>query len=253
MKAIKVFAALTLAAAMLAMPVLAAEFVPSIEYKDGIQLNSYTLEEINTPCRTVHIIPFYRIYEDDFIDEDLLGLDYDISEDMEESVRISQRNAQEELKNNLLQDIVAGFEEVWARITGGAPLENAVVTDLFEIVLICSEDQVFKTDEKVTVSFTVEGIGPDDLFVIIHKPTGSDKWVAEENYTIDENGVITMTVDKLSPFAIVKDSGKAPVVTVTSPQTGVTEFTAAAAVLSMAALVAGGVVVGWKFRKMNVH
>lgn len=253
MKVIKVLAALTLVASMLAMPVFAAEVVPSIEYKDGVQLIDYTLDEINTPCRTVHIFPFFHIYNDDIIAEEILGLeDYENSEMLEENIRTSLRNALAELRENLLHHLVVGFDEAWERITEGAPLENAVVTDLFEIVLICSEAEKFMTDEQITVSFKVDGLEPDDRFLIVHKPTGSDKWIVEE-YTVDENGVITMTIDKLSPFAIVKDNGAAPVATVTSPQTGVTEFAAAAAVLGMAALAAGGIAVGKKFRKTNAQ
>ena len=131
----------------------------------------------------------------------------------------------EELKDNLIHHLVPGFDEAWEKVTGGAPLDNALVHEIFEIVLICSQDQEFKTDEKLTVSFTVEGIGPDDAFVIVHKPTGSDEWIVEE-HEIDENGVITIHPDKLSPFAIIKDSGAAPVIdpdAPDSPQTGVEE------------------------------
>jgi hypothetical protein len=90
--------------------------------------------------------------------------------------------------------------------------------------LICGIDDILTTDSKITIEFTVKGIDADDDFIIIHKPTGSDKWVVEE-YTIDEDGVITMTVDKLSPFAIVADSGKKPSTDIDSPQTGVADYT----------------------------
>lgn len=250
MKAIKVIAAITLIASMLAMPVLAAEFVPSIEYKDGPQLVGVQME-FETPCRTVLVIPYGNIHLDDILDEELLQIEYATSEDMEATIRESLTKALEELKYNPIHHLVTGFDEAWARATGGAPLENAIVHDLFEIVLICSEAEAFKTNEWVTVSFTVDGIGPDDPFVIVHKPTGSDEWIVEE-HTIDENGVITMTVEKLSPFAIITDSGEAPAATVTSPQTGVYESGIAAAI---GAAVLGGCAVffGKKFRKTTVQ
>jgi len=252
MKAIKVFIVLTLVASMLAMPVLAAEFVPSVEVKDGPSLISFVLEEINTPCRTVKVIPYGHIHLEDIIDEEQLELEYEASELIEETIRESLQKALEELKDRLIHHLVSGFDEIWKEMTGGAPLENAVVTDIFEIVLICSESDTLKTEEKVTVSFTADGIGPDDKFVIIHKPTGSDEWIVEE-HTIDENGVITMTVDKLSPFAIVKDSGKAPEATTQSPQTGVTEHGMVAAAISAVILAAGAVVIGKKLRKTTVQ
>lgn len=254
MKAIKVVTAISLIISMLAMPVLAAEFVPSIELKDGPQIVDVVLE-YDTPCRTLHIIPYKHIHLDDIIDEEELDIVYEISEEMEEEIRVSQRNAMEELKNNPIDELVTGFREAWAEVTGGAPLENAVVHDLFEMVLICSEDDAFKYDEKVTVSFTVDGIGADDLFVIVYKPTGSDEWIVGE-YEIDENGVITMTIDKLCPFAIIKDSGEAPAISSDapqSPQTGVYEAWTAAAFVGVAALSCVAVVLSKKLRKTTVQ
>lgn len=252
MKAFKVFIALTLIASMLALPSLAAEFTPSAERKDGPELIEYKLEEIDTPCRTVLVIPYGHIHLDDIIDEEHLDLEYAASEAIEETIRESLKSALEELKDNLIHHLVRGFDEAWAKITGGAPVENAVVSDLFEIVLVCSEADALKTDEKITVSFTVDGIGPDDKFIIVHKPTDSDEWIVED-YKIDENGVITMTVDKLSPFAIVKDSGKAPTTDVQSPQTGVSDTGLIVTAVSAVILAAGAVVIGKKLRKTTVQ
>jgi len=225
MKAIKLFTAVILAACMLVMSVFAAEFVPSIEQKDGVELVSYVLEEIDTPCRTVYIIPYGHTHLERFIFHEEFQIEEKVALEMEEAIRESLKAAMEELKDNLIHHLVPGFDEAWEKVTGGAPLDNAIVHEIFEIVLICSQDQEFKTDEKLTVSFTVEGIGPDDAFVIVHKPTGSDEWIVEE-HEIDENGVITIHPDKLSPFAIIKDSGAAPVIdpdAPDSPQTGVEE------------------------------
>jgi len=252
MKAFKVFIALTLIVSMLVLPALAAEFVPSIEQKDSPNLISFILEEIDTPCRTVLLIPYGNIRLDDIIDEDALDIQYEISEEMEADIRESLENAFKELKNNPVNGLVTNFATAWEKATGGAPAENAIVHDLFEIVLICTEADEFITDESITVSFTADGIGPDDKFIIVHKPTDSDEWIVED-HTIDENGVITMTVDKLSPFAIVKDSGKAPISDVESPQTGVWETEMVTAAISAVILAAGAVVIGKKLRKTTVQ
>lgn len=254
MKAIKLFTAISLIISMLALSVMATEFVPSIEYKDGPQIVDVQLE-VDTPCRTLLLIPYGNIHFDDIIDEDALDIVYAISEKMEAEVRESQKKALEELGSNPINAIVVGFEESWAKATGGAPIENAIVHDLFELVLICTEIDSFITDEGVTVSFTVEGIGPDDSFVIVHKPTGSDNWIVEE-HTIDENGVITMTVDKLSPFAIIKDSGKAPAVSPDapqSPQTGVYDAWIAAAFAGAVVLSGAVILCAKKLRKTTVQ
>ena len=238
MKSIKAILAGILAAAMLAMPVLAAEFVPSAERNASVTLISYILNEINTPCRTLHIIPYGNIHLERIItDWEILDVEEDTLNEMEAAIKASLEKARIELQNNIINHLIPGFDEAWEKLTGGAPVENAVVHDLFEVVLICSEADAFKTDESVTISFTVEGIDADDLFLIAHKPTGSDEWILED-YTIDEDGVITMTVDKLSPFAIIKDNGQAPEATVTSPQTGVQDYTVLA---GMAAAVLAGI------------
>lgn len=224
MKFFKGLISVILVVTMMVVPAFASEFVPSIEIKDSVELISVVLEEVDTPCRTVLVIPYLYITYDDILDEIELELDYEISEEMEEQIRQSLKDAYEELKNNPVQDITEGFKEAWDEATDGAPYENIIITDIFEIVLVCSEADAFMTEEKITVKFTVEGIDADDDFVIVHKPTGSDKWIVEE-YTIDKDGVITMTVDKLSPFAIVKDSGKQPSTDIDSPQTGVADYT----------------------------
>jgi len=236
MKSFKVLLSAILIFAMLVMPSLATDVVPSIERKDSVVLVDYTLEEIDTPCRTVLIIPYGKIHFDEFINANHLQIQESSADEIEDEIRLSLQEALAELKNALIHHLVRGFEDVWEKTTGGAPVENAIVDELFEVVLICSEKEDMMTDEKISVSFTVDGIDADDLFVVVHKPTGSDEWIVEE-HEIDENGVITIHPDKLSPFAIIKDSGAAPVATVTSPQTGVTEYTAAA--ILIAGILAG--------------
>lgn len=248
MKALKVFIAFTLIVSMLAMPTLAAEFTPSAERKDGPKLVEYKLEEVDTPCRTVLVIPYGHIHLDDILDEEHLDLEYAASEAIEETIRKSLKSALEELKDNLIHHLVRGFDEAWAKITGGAPVENAVISDLFEIVLVCSEADALITDEKITVSFTVDGIGPDDKFIIVHNPTDSDEWIVED-YKIDENGVITMTVDKLSPFAIVKDSRKSSASDIPSPPTGVSYTGWIVTAIAALILAAGAAIIGKKREK----
>ena len=235
MKTLRTIVVFFLIFTMLTMPVLAAEFVPSRESADSPRLLSYILDEEDGACCYILIIPDEYMNRDDILDEDALDLEYEASEEMEETIRISLKTADAELKEKTLPELVPGFEAIWEQATGGAPVGNAFVYDLFEIVRVCTAVDAFITDEPVTVKFTVDGLTADDKFMIIHKPTGSEAW-RNEDYTIDENGVITMSVDKLSPFAIIKDNGEAPVATETSPQTGVYESVAA----GIAAIAAAG-------------
>ncbi len=257
MKTIKLLTAIVLATSMMIMSAFATEFVPSIEQKDSPKLNDYTVEEINASCCTVLIIPYGHINFEDFIDEEHVRIEYATSKEMEEEIKESLKNAAEELKGKLINNLVPGFEEAWAKATGGAPLENTVVSELFEIVMICSDTQEFNTDDKLTVSFTVDGLGADDAFIIVHKPTGSDEWIIEE-HEIDENGVITISPDKLSPFAIIKDNGNSPVVdpdAPDSPQTGVEEsgYLAIAGMIFVALMASCAVVCIRKIKKTSAQ
>ena len=252
MKAIKVLIAFTLLVSVLTVPTLATDFTPSREREESPELIEYKLEEIDTPCRKVYVIPYGRIHLEDIFDGEHLGISEAASNAIDATVRESLEDAMKELKDRLIHHLVRDFDDAWTQITEGAPVENAIVSDIFEIILICSEAEALKTDEKITVSFTVDGIGPDDKFLIVHKPTDSDEWIMED-YTIDENGVITMTVDKLSPFAIVKDCGAAPTPGKDSPQTGVTERSYTIEAISAVLLIAGAVVIGKKFKKSTVQ
>lgn len=251
MKALKVFTAIILIVSMLAMPVIAAEFVPSIEVKRGTSLADYGLDS-EIPNQTVHIIPYSEIFSDDIIDEEGLGLDPAVSEAMEESIRERLKSVMAELIDNLIHHLVPDFEAEWERVTGGAPLENAIIHDLFEIVQICTETDTIKTGNKITVSIQSHGIDADELFAIVYKPFDSEEWQVAE-YTIDENGIITFVIDSRSTVAIVKDSGKAPAADVTSPQTGVEESGTAAAAMIAVVLAAGTAVVVKKLRKTTVQ
>ena len=254
MKVLRIFTAIALVISMLAMPVFAAEFVPSIEIKDGPQIVDTEIEG-HEDCCILSLIPYKEVH-----DEDMKVIDHDIDHDIEieelsafeDLIRENLDKAYEELTNHPLNDLVINFEEKWKEITDGAPVENAIVLDLFETVLYCTRLQEFRTDATVTVSFTVDGLDAGDTFMIIHKPVGSEKWVIDE-YTIDENGVITMKVDLLAPYAIIIDSGKPPVATEQSPQTGVSDNIMAAASVGAVILAAGAVLIGKKLRKNTVQ
>ena len=252
MKVFKVLMAVALVASMLVMPTLAANFVPSVEVEDKTYLIRYTLDEVDTPCRTVLLIPYDHLHLEDLIDEEALEIEYAISEEMEQDIRDSLTAAKAELEDSILHHLIPDFDKEWEEMTGGAPLENATVYDLFEIVLICSEADAFMTNEKITVYFKVDGIGPEDQFLIAHKPTDSEEWILED-YEIDERGVIKMTVDKLSPFAIITDNGEGPADSGDAPDSPKTGVQAGTYLLPMigCAVIALGAVYG--IRKSGKH
>lgn len=248
MKALKVLIALTLIASLLTAVVGASEFVPSKERPQKYEIIE-VIPDIAT--RKLVIIQYHLRHQEELIDQEYHDLEDEAHEEITEQIRASLIEAVDDLENELVHHLVDGFDKKWDEITGGAPLENHIVYDIFEAAWICSEEQMMITDEKVSFSFKVDGITKDDPFIIIHKPTGSEHWIIEE-HEIDENGVITVHADSLSPFAIIKDSKKAPTSDVQSPQTGVKETGIVIAAASVIVLAAGAVVLGKKLRKTTV-
>ncbi len=251
MKALKLFLVISLIASMLSVAVGATEFVPSAERPQNYEVVEVQSESDNSTRKLV-IIPFHMMHHDELIDQDHHELHDEAHDEITEQIRESLKAAVADLEDELVHHLVNGFDEVWAKITGGAPLENHIVYDIFEAAWICSEEQAMIGDEKISFSFKVDGITKDDKIIIIHKPTDSEHWIIEE-HEIDENGVITVHADKLSPFAIIKDSGKAPTTDVQSPQTGVSDTGLIVTAVSAVILAAGAVVIGKKLRKTTVQ
>ncbi len=242
MKTLKVLVATVLLVAMIAVPAVAATYVPSVEREGVVTLVS---AETSADNRAVVIVPYEDISLDDFIDEASLGITADAAEAIEDAVRESLQKAQVDLSLSDMSKLVSGFASAWDKNANGAPTENAVAGDLFEIVLIDTETGKMVTDEKVTVSFK-----PSDAvenFVVICKHTGDDTWTVEDHSVKD--GVITVALDKLSPFAIAEDNGAAPASDIPSPQTGENVTGIIIAAVSVLVLLAAAVVIGTRLRK----
>lgn len=247
MKALKLFVSICLMFSMFTLMVGAAEFVPSAERLQNRNIIDWTSEN-DSPNRALILVPHDLRNQINFLDGYNHRLSADASDVAEQQIREALDAAVLDLENELVHHLIDGFDAYWDKVTGGAPIENYVVYDIFDIALLCGDKQMMITDEKITFSFTIDGITKDDSFVIIHKPTGAEHWIIEE-HQIDENNVITLKVDSLSPFAMIKDSGKAPSSDVQSPQTGVTETGAAAVAISVVLFAAGAVIVGKKLKR----
>lgn len=228
MKLLRILTAGIMILALLGTAVCATEFVPSISEKDSVEPEEN--EDI------VVITPGHYDDKDNTV-KNLYPEVEDILDDVED-----------ELRENDVEDMIDQFKDAWNKITGGAPLDNALIHDIFYVRYVDPQ----KTGENVAFQVTVDGITADDLFLIVYKPNGSDEWHLAE-YSIDENNVITIVGDIPATYVIIVDNGAAPAVEVYSPQTGINTFAAAAAVLGMAALAVGGVVIGKKIRKTNAQ
>lgn len=179
----------------------AASFTPSIERKDAPEL-------IDGPEGLV-ITPISDIYDEDV----------DLHEDIEKSLT----DAEDELKEKTLEELVEEFEKVWEDATKGAPTEHAIISDIFDVRFT---DELGNGDEDdIEISFKVKelGIEAEDLFILLAKNDEDAPWLVLE-YELSDDGIITIKTTTQSVLAVVKDNEAPPAINPDdpdSPQTGV--------------------------------
>lgn len=218
MKKIRIIAALVLSLCLLGISAFAAEFTPSVEEKDGPEaVGGESVATIyDKDGNVVYNVPKGELVITPVSDKD--NADDDIKNRLED--------AQKDLNNNSLTDLVPDFANVWAGATGGAPISNAVVSDIFDVTLIGDSAAKFGTGNTIKFALDAQGIDKDDKFVVIMKPAGGTGWQVVD-YTIDADGNIVINTDVLGVFAIVKDSGNVVIdpSAPSSPQTGIADYT----------------------------
>ncbi len=201
MKILRISAMLMVTLFLFTLATFAAEFVPSIEIKDGPTL----VDQDGAEDDTLLITPPSG-KDDDNIHEDIVNNLDDALQDLEQA----------------LQDLIDNFDEIWDDITGGAPSDNAIISDVFDVRY---ESELGKDGDSTSVTFrvTVQDIEPEDLFVIITKPYGENAW-RRVNFTIDEDGIIRIEGDTKSAYAIIRDKTALPTQGPDGPATAAVEY-----------------------------
>lgn len=201
MKALRIFTFLMAFAIVLSVSAAAVQFTPSVERKDGPEL----------------VDP---VGDDELIITPVADLE---KENLHDDIEESLTEAKENLSDSEWAEIVKDFEELWEEFTNGAPIEHAVISDIFDVRFL-SELGTDGDGKTVTFKIKVQGIEPGDLFMIITESNSADHYMEIIDYTIDENGVITITATSMAAFAIVIDSCPDPECDHDSPQTGVPAY-----------------------------
>ena len=211
MKFLRIFAILIVTALLFTLVASAAEKVPSIEIK---------------PAPETVVDPDATTGEDGEKDDLIITPPAD-KDDADEDVKENIDDALEDLEK-ALQDLIENFDQIWEDVTGDAPPENAIITDVFDARY---ESEVGEEGEGVTITFDVkvQGIEPDDIVIIITKPQGENAWRIV-NYTLNEDGTITIEGDTKSAYAIIRDKAALPTDRPDGPPTAVVEYFVPAAV-----------------------
>lgn len=203
MKTLRIVAILMLAMFLFTMTAFAA-FVPSIEAIDSPNL-------VDDPDRTD---------DDDLILTPVDHLD-DEDKDSHEDIEDALVGAMDDLED-AIHDLIESFAEIWDDITDGAPIENAVISEVFD-VRFPDELGIEGDGGEITFDFKATGLEYGDSFIIIAKPSYEESWKVV-NYTINENGIITIEGTSKTVYAIIRDSAEMPMDGPDGPATGVSEY-----------------------------
>lgn len=218
MKTLRIFASVIAAAIILGLAVCAApiDFVLSIE-QYGVTLEISEILEDGSSV-VAQILDATGTVIDKVTEGELIVtvLNQDVIQN--EVIYENLTNAKEQLRSNSIETLLPDFASIWSDVTGGAPVENAVVSHIFDVYTTYE----IADDQTITFILANPGISLDTSIVVLHNYE-ANLWEAAD-FTRDEAGNIIVTVDSLSPFAIIVDNGAAPSTGTDaphSPQTGV--------------------------------
>jgi len=205
MKALRILSTFLIAVILLSASVAAADFTPSVEVKPAPEVVTVTDDAGNPAAGVITAEDGTVSYIT--VEDIAVTAKADASDTVLEVIEA----AADELAATELSDLIPDFADAWADVTGGAPVENAVVADVFDI----SADVEIPAGGKLTITLAPQGITEDDIIIVLHKV--GDTWKVEP-HTRDGKGNIVTTVTSLSPFAIVKDSAAAPAADAEDPR-----------------------------------
>ncbi len=245
MKKIRLFTLVLTALYLFTFAAAAVDFTPSVERKDAPVLVGET-KNVEADDKIV-VTPFSRFIE--------------AVEEIHEEIQEIFEEVEKELKEKTYEELVPEFKEVWKEATGGAPVEHAVVSDVFDVRLDSTIGKDKPAMEKeVTFSVKIQGLTKKDKFVLIARPDGSSGWIvvnhfnkaaaalnkyaqaatlsapavgngfafmssaaaaktdANIQYTMSDDGIMTITTDTACVFAVVRDNEALPTVDPAAPQ-----------------------------------
>lgn len=262
-----------LMASLLALPAAAAVYVPSAEHYHPEVIvtpgeddeNPEWYATIQNDDDSVHdyiyvngveelVVHFLEDGTDDEGNREMVifgdGEHY-FDRDAEDEMEQRLTDAEDELLNGDLTEIIDNFADEWENRVG-SPIENVHLVKVFDACVDEATAQHFAEGRTILFDVKLDNLDPDDKFVVIAKERGAEKWTVVE-YTINEEGEIGLEMDICTTFAILADSAANPVIdedTPKSPQTGVEAYTAIFAASALV-LLGGAVVFGKKAAKEN--
>lgn len=214
MKKIAVVILAVALAAMMGMSVFADDlFMPSVEAKVAPELGSVTDNEGNTYNALIvdeqgnqtgistegegMVIAIVSIA--DSTDHAVAAIS-----DKLKSAQSQIQNATTlaDLSENLGTALTAMISASTVPTAAELTVEDLAVSQLFDVSLV-ENNAVVDLGESKKLTYTIKtDLTSDDFFVLLHNVNG-DEWEIVENVVLGEDGTLTVTVNSLSPFALV--------------------------------------------------
>ncbi len=233
MKILKPLAALTLAAVLLTTSSFAAEFAKSAELQPAPTLVSQniTIDGVTFPSasKVVQGADVNDIWENIPTSSIKITSLNEAKKSSDNLLKTTMTTVENELKNaSDLETLIPGVADAWKKITGGAPLSNMVVAEIFDINMGTAYNKYVGNGFLFKTTLRPASVTNKDKILVAHKNLANNKYEILD-YQWVANGGLELTSTSNSPYIIFKDSGASPVVAEDapkSPQTGVNTLSA---------------------------
>lgn len=244
---------------LMAVPVSAASFTPSVEQKEEPTLSTMTDASGN------EVVAIIRDADGNEIQgvtaSDLVITPVSKAGEADAAISEMLTAAYEQIKGaNTLADLVPTIGDTLTALGSKAAVEDLVVRDVFDVTVTGAAAE-YLAEEGNTITFRFDlGISPSALLLVLHNYSGSD-WeiIADDKVVKNADGTVDVTFESLSPIAFVVDGkettdgdsvdANAP----TSPQTNDNTLppVVGAGILGLGCAAVLSAVVIWKKRAQN--
>lgn len=206
MKKIAVFLSTVLLVALLAVPVSAVGFTPSVEQKTAPSISTITDASGNSVAAIIRDANGNEVHGVSITDLIITP----VSAANQADAKISEvlTKAFEQIQSiNTLADIVPSIGEFLSDLGSTTTVENLAIRDVFDVsVTGAAAEYLAEEGNSITFRFDLK-LSPSALLVVLHNYAGSD-WeiIPQDRIVQNADGTVDVTFESLSPIAFAVDT-----------------------------------------------
>lgn len=188
----------------LAVPAMPVEFVPSAEQKVDVEIVAITDDEGNSYEAIVELNDEIVNVADGLEVELVVTVVSSKETSPNKEIEMALEKAVEQVQEaESISELCPEIDEYMESM--GYEAENFYVHDVFNAALLeVISKELVELPEDATIKFRLQtDLESDEPFVLLCNTEG-DKWEIIGDVTLDENGVLTVRVKGLAPFAILR-------------------------------------------------